>query len=77
MNKRELFLEAIRHDGTYSLAYYNLATCLAAGESITLPDGRTRHYLALLYLTAEQCTPIPFALTRSNLTERIGIVLLV
>jgi hypothetical protein len=40
MNKRELYLEAIRHDGTYSEAYHSLATCLRAGESVTLPDGR-------------------------------------
>jgi hypothetical protein len=33
-------LEAIRHDGTYSRAYINLAACLTAGETVTLPDGR-------------------------------------
>jgi serine/threonine protein kinase len=41
MNKRELYLEAIRHNGTYSAAYNNLATCLAAGENVTLPGDRT------------------------------------
>jgi predicted RNase H-like HicB family nuclease len=51
MNKRELYLEAIRHDATYSRAYINLANCLAAGESVTLPDGRAMNKREL-YLEA-------------------------
>jgi LIM domain kinase 1 len=40
VNEREVYLEAIRHDGTYSAAYNNLANCIATGKKVTLPDGR-------------------------------------
>jgi hypothetical protein len=51
MNQLELYLEAIRHDGTYSKAYTDLAIWLPAGESITLPDGRAMNKREL-YLEA-------------------------
>jgi tetratricopeptide (TPR) repeat protein len=51
MNQRELYLEAIRHDGANSEAYTNLAICLTAGETVTLPDGRPVNQLEL-YLEA-------------------------
>jgi tetratricopeptide (TPR) repeat protein len=47
-NQRELYLEAVRHDGTNSNAYNNLATVLVAGESVTLPDGRAMNQRELL-----------------------------
>jgi hypothetical protein len=53
MHRRELYLEVIRRDWTIfnSYAYNNLANLLAAGESVTLLDGRAMNQREL-YLEA-------------------------
>jgi hypothetical protein len=40
MGKRELYLEALRHDPRLAAAYHNLGLTLAPGERVTLPDSR-------------------------------------
>jgi hypothetical protein len=49
MDKGGLYFEAIRHDGTSSAAYTNLANCLAAVENVALSDGRAMNMRQLYF----------------------------
>jgi hypothetical protein len=40
MTKQQLHIQAIHRDDTFSLAYCNLSITLAAGQKMTLRDGR-------------------------------------
>jgi ABC-type amino acid transport system permease subunit len=55
--KRELYLEALRHDPTLSMVYANVASLLKTpGETVVLPDGRTLSQRGL-YLEALRHDP--------------------
>jgi hypothetical protein len=43
MMRQDLYIEAIHHDDELAEAYVALGKALAAGESVTLRDGRRMH----------------------------------
>jgi tetratricopeptide (TPR) repeat protein len=72
LTKKQLYLEAIKYNPSYSKAYNNLATCLSWNESIELPDGRTLTGIQL-YLEAIKYDP-SFLTAYKNLVERVSLI---